>query len=54
MVNLERLADLAVAFGANVQPGQIVTVAADVGQEDLARAIAASAYRHGARFVDVT
>lgn len=50
---LERLADLAVELGANVQPGQIVTVGADVGQQELARAITASAYRHGARFVDV-
>jgi aminopeptidase len=50
---LVRLADLAVTLGANVQPGQIVTVAADHGQFELARAIADSAYRHGARFVDV-
>jgi aminopeptidase len=51
---LERLAELAVGFGANVQPAQIVTVSAEVGQEELARAVAAAAYRHGARFVDVT
>jgi aminopeptidase len=51
---LERMAELAVGFGANVQPDQIVTVGAEVGQEELARAIAAAAYRHGARFVDVT
>jgi aminopeptidase len=51
---LERLAELTVGFGANVQPDQIVSVGADVGQEDLARAIAAAAYRRGARFVDVT
>jgi aminopeptidase len=50
---LQRLADLAVDLGANVQPGQIVTVRADVGQEQLARAVAAAAYRRGARFVDV-
>ena len=50
---LERLADLAVVLGANVQPGQIVTVGADHGQYELARAIAASAYEHGAKFVDV-
>ena len=50
---LERLADLAVAVGANVQPGQIVTVGADHGQYELARAIAESAYKRGARFVDV-
>src|SRR5581483_6036373 len=47
------LADLAVGLGANVQPGQIVTVGADHGQAELARAIAESAYRRGAKFVDV-
>lgn len=50
---LERLADLAVVVAANVQPGQVVSVSADHGQYELARAIAASAYRHGARYVDV-
>ncbi len=50
---LSQLADLAVELGANVQPGQIVTVGADIGQSVLAREIAASAYRRGARFVDV-
>jgi aminopeptidase len=50
---LPRLADLAVTLGANIQPGQIVTIAADHGQFELARAIAESAYRRGALFVDV-
>ena len=50
---LERFADLVVGFGANVQPGQIVAVGAELGKEPLARALAASAYRHGAKFVDV-
>jgi aminopeptidase len=50
---VERLAELAVAFGANVQRGQIVAVGSDVGHEELARALARSAYRHGAHFVDV-
>jgi aminopeptidase len=50
---LPRLADLAVTLGANVQPGQIVTIGADHGQFELARAIADSSYRRGARFVDV-
>src|SRR3954464_6716379 len=49
---VERLADLAVAFGANVQRGQIVAIQAEIGKEEIVRAIAASAYRHGARFVD--
>lgn len=50
---LDRLAELLVGFGANVQPGQIVALSSEVGKEPLTRAIAASAYRHGARFVDV-
>ncbi len=49
-----RLAELAVALGANVQPDQIVTVGAYLGQEEIAREIAAAAYRRGARFVDLT
>jgi aminopeptidase len=48
-----RLADLAVTVGANVQPGQVVSVSGRPGQEDLVRAVADSAYRHGARYVDV-
>jgi aminopeptidase len=49
----DRLADLVVGFGANVQPDQIVAVGCEPGKEFLTRAIAASAYRAGARFVDV-
>ena len=51
---LERFADLLVGFGANVQPGQIVAISGETGKEEVVRAIAASAYRHGAKFVDVT
>ena len=51
---LERLADLLVGFGANVQPGQLVAVSSELGKEPLTRAIAASAYRHGALYVDVS
>jgi aminopeptidase len=51
--DLSRLADLAVAVGANVQPGQIVGVTAELGHEDIVRAVAASAYDRGATFVDV-
>jgi aminopeptidase len=51
--DLSVLADLAVAVGANVQPGQIVGVSAEIGHEEIARAIAASAYERGAKFVDV-
>ena len=50
---LERLAELVVGFGANVQRDQIVSVTCEPGKEDLTRAIAASAYRRGAKFVDV-
>src|SRR5918992_6105008 len=50
---LERLAELVVGFGANVQRDQIVAVSCEPGKEELARAIAASAYRRGAKFVDV-
>jgi aminopeptidase len=53
-VSASRLAELAVVLGANVQPDQIVTVSASIGQEAMARDVAAAAYRHGARFVDVT
>src|SRR5438105_4439216 len=49
---LQRLADLAV-HGANVQPGQILLVVAEIGNEDAARAVAAAGYRRGAKFVDV-
>ena len=48
----ERLADIAV-HGANVQPGQIVMVGAEIGQEEQARMTAAAAYKRGAKFVDV-
>ena len=51
---LERFADLVVGFGANVQEDQIVAIRCEPGQEYLTRALAASAYRHGARFVDVS
>jgi aminopeptidase len=49
---LERLADLAVGFGANVQPGQIVSVEAESGMEPIVRAVAERAYERGAKFVD--
>jgi aminopeptidase len=46
------LAELAV-HGANVQSGQVLAVGASIGQEELARAITAAAYKRGALFVDV-
>jgi aminopeptidase len=48
------LAELIVHFGANVQPGQLVAIGSEPGKEVLARAVAASAYQAGARFVDVS
>jgi aminopeptidase len=50
---LERYADLIVNFGANVQEGQIVDLGSALGKEELTRAITASAYKRGAKFVDV-
>jgi aminopeptidase len=51
---IHALADLIVRFGANVQPGQIVSIGSEPGKEPLARAIAESAYKAGARFVDLS
>ncbi|HWD68702.1 MAG TPA: aminopeptidase [Solirubrobacteraceae bacterium] len=48
------IADLAVGIGANVQPGQVVTISAEMGHEPIARATAAAAYKLGAKFVDVS
>ena len=48
------LAELAVRFGANVQPGQIVSLGSEPGKEDVARAIAEVAYEAGAKFVDLS
>jgi len=50
---MRRLAELA-AHGANVQQGQVVLVNAELGHEEIARAVAAAAYDRGARFVDVS
>ncbi len=50
---VDKLADLAVRVGANVQPDQVVSVASEPGKEYLTRAVAEAAYRAGARFVDV-
>ncbi|MDX6699550.1 MAG: aminopeptidase [Solirubrobacteraceae bacterium] len=50
---MERFAELVVGFGANVQPGQVVAIGTEPGKEAITRALAAAAYRHGAKFVDV-
>ena len=52
--NVRALAELAVRFGANVQPGQIVAVSSEPGKEEIARAIAEAAYAAGAKFVDLS
>src|SRR5207247_2176643 len=49
---LRKLAELAVTTGANVQPGQVVAIAAAVESAPLVRAVADAAYRRGAKFVD--
>ncbi len=48
------LAKLAVRFGANLQPGQILAIASEPGKELLARAVAEEAYAQGAMFVDLS
>jgi aminopeptidase len=50
---LERYAELAVRIGANLQPGQPLSVLCQVEHAPLARAVARTAYRHGASYVDV-
>jgi aminopeptidase len=50
----DAMAELVVRFGANVQPGQVVAVAAEPGKEEMVRAIAEHAYRVGAKFVDLS
>jgi aminopeptidase len=50
---IDRLAELTVSFAANVQRGQVVAIGAELGKEAMVRALAAAAYRRGAKFVDV-
>src|SRR3954467_2550200 len=49
----ERLAELATGVGANLPRGGVVAVGGEPGKEYLVRALAESAYKRGARFVDV-
>ncbi len=53
VIDLDRYADLIVRVGANVQPGQTLFVNAAPEHAELVRAVARSAYRAGARYVDV-
>jgi aminopeptidase len=48
-----RLADLIASFGANVQPGQEVSVTSAIGKEGLTRELARACYERGAKYVDV-
>jgi aminopeptidase len=50
---LRAYARLAVRVGANLQPGQVLAVSAQLEHAPLARAIAAEAYDAGATYVDV-
>lgn len=50
---LAKYADVIVQVGANVQPGQLVYVQADVAMADVARAVAEQAYLAGAKRVIV-
>jgi len=51
---LQRFAELIVTFAANVQRGQIVAIGTEPGKLELTRAVAAAAYRAGAKYVDVS
>ena len=51
--DIDRLADLLVGFGTNLQPGQILGVTAYHGMEDVAYAVARAGYKRGAKYVDV-
>jgi aminopeptidase len=51
---LERYAELAVRVGANVAPGQIVSVSGLVEHAPLVRAISRAAYEAGASYVDAS
>jgi aminopeptidase len=50
---LEEYAELTVRVGANIQPGQLVDVIANIEHVDAARAVARAAYRAGASYVDL-
>ncbi len=51
--DVRKLAELLVGFGADVRPGEIVGVTAQLGMEPVAREVARAAYERGARWVDV-
>jgi aminopeptidase len=51
---LEALTELVVGIGANIQPGQVVGISTQPGQEAITRAVAEAAYARGAKYVDVS
>lgn len=50
---LDRYAELIVAHGLNIQPGQCVTLTGEVFHRDLLRRLLAAAYKRGAKYVHV-
>jgi aminopeptidase len=52
--HVQALAELMVRFGANVQPGQVVSIGSEPGKEALTRALAEQCYTAGAKFVDIS
>jgi len=51
---LELYADLIVKIGINVQPGQGVSIGAELGHAEFVRVLVASAYKAGAKYVRLT
>jgi aminopeptidase len=51
--DVDKLAELLVGFGANVQPEEIVGITAQLGMEPIVRAVARKSYERGAKWVDV-
>jgi aminopeptidase len=50
---IQRYADLIVSFAANIQPGQVVSIATGPGKEELTFATTERAYKRGAKYVDL-
>ncbi len=53
LTDAQRLAELVVEVGANVQAGQDVLILADLGTEEAVREVVGAAYRRGALYVHV-
>jgi aminopeptidase len=50
---VDALTELVVGIGGNIQPGQVVGITTQPGQETITRAVAEAAYARGAKYVDV-